>query len=405
MEKFDLNKEYGLVLEGGGAKGAYQIGVWKAAIECGVRFRGVSGVSVGALNGALICMGDLEKAETLWKNITYSQVMLVDDEQMDGLLKRNFKGLNVHEIVRKAVEILGTGGVDVTPLRELIEKNVDEEKVRNSGIEFVLGTFQLSGLKEVEITAQEAGDGYLKDFLLASAYIPLFKTEKLHGRTYLDGGMFNNVPVDMLLNRGYEDIIVIRIHGPGLIKPVRIPKNVTVTEISPRVSLGNFLEFDGAKSERNMKVGYFDGLRCFRNLKGEIYYLNAAQTPEWYIQRFLKVHPSVYEDLFDYFKIEHEDAGLWFRLILEQVLPHLAQELRLSDEWTYEQLYLSILELCAKSLRVAKYRVYDLNEFICEIMKKYTQISRRDEVLILPEFQALMLKMAVMDGEFSVVAE
>ena len=61
----DLTKEYGLVLEGGGAKGAYQIGAWKALREAGVKLKGIAGTSVGALNGALICMGDLEKAERL----------------------------------------------------------------------------------------------------------------------------------------------------------------------------------------------------------------------------------------------------------------------------------------------------------------------------------------------------
>ena len=74
----DLSREYGLVLEGGGAKGAYQIGAWRALKEAGVRIRGVAGTSVGALNGALICMDDLEQAEKLWKTIAYSKVMDVD---------------------------------------------------------------------------------------------------------------------------------------------------------------------------------------------------------------------------------------------------------------------------------------------------------------------------------------
>ena len=58
----DLEKEYGLVLEGGGAKGAYQIGAWRALKEAGVKIKGVAGTSVGALNGALICMDDYENA-------------------------------------------------------------------------------------------------------------------------------------------------------------------------------------------------------------------------------------------------------------------------------------------------------------------------------------------------------
>lgn len=60
----DLNKEYGLVFDGGGARGAYQIGAWRALSEAGVKISAVAGTSVGALNGALVCMGDLEKGRT-----------------------------------------------------------------------------------------------------------------------------------------------------------------------------------------------------------------------------------------------------------------------------------------------------------------------------------------------------
>ena len=66
----DISKEYGLVLDGGGARGAYQIGAWKALVEAGVKFNAVAGTSVGALNGALICMGDIEKAEGIWRETT-----------------------------------------------------------------------------------------------------------------------------------------------------------------------------------------------------------------------------------------------------------------------------------------------------------------------------------------------
>lgn len=70
--KLDRNKTYGLALEGGGAKGAYQIGAWKALREAGIHFSAVSGTSVGALNGAMIVMDDLEKAENVWNNIHFS---------------------------------------------------------------------------------------------------------------------------------------------------------------------------------------------------------------------------------------------------------------------------------------------------------------------------------------------
>ena len=87
----DLEKEYGLALEGVGAKGAYQIGAWQALEEAGVKIRGVSGTSVGALNGALICQGDLETAKMLWANISYSKIMDVDDDRMERMFQGTLK--------------------------------------------------------------------------------------------------------------------------------------------------------------------------------------------------------------------------------------------------------------------------------------------------------------------------
>ena len=110
----DLTKEYGLVLEGGGAKGAYQIGAGKALKEAGVNIKGIAGTSVGALNGALICMDDLENAEHIWESIAYSKVMKVDDMQMGELLQGN---LPMSDLIRLAIQTVKDGGMDVTPLK------------------------------------------------------------------------------------------------------------------------------------------------------------------------------------------------------------------------------------------------------------------------------------------------
>ena len=59
---------YGLVLEGGGARGAYHIGVYKAILEEGIEIGGITGTSIGALNGAMIVQGDYEICYELWQN-------------------------------------------------------------------------------------------------------------------------------------------------------------------------------------------------------------------------------------------------------------------------------------------------------------------------------------------------
>lgn len=83
--RLDTSKTYAIALEGGGAKGAYEVGVWRALDEAGVRFDAVAGTSVGALNGAMMVMGELEQALRLWENIRFSQVFDADDVQLKKL--------------------------------------------------------------------------------------------------------------------------------------------------------------------------------------------------------------------------------------------------------------------------------------------------------------------------------
>lgn len=365
MEAFDLTKEYGLVLEGGGAKGAYQIGVWKALAEYGVKITGVSGVSAGALNGALICMGDLQKAIDIWENISYSKVMNVNMEQMEKLMQGDRKDIDLAELTRESAKLLMDRGLDVAPLKHWIEELIDEEKIRNSKIEFFLGTFSLTRFKELELDARTVKPGLLTDFLLASSYFPAFKNERLHGEKFIDGGLVNNVPIDMLIKRGYENIIVVRIFGPGYEKKTKIPDNVSVIEIAPRVNLGRVLKFDGKRSQKNIVIGYYDGMKKIRNLCGKLYYLESDYNEEYYLRQLLQLPDAIYmPDGND--TIIHAQS---LRNILETELPLRAKTLKLKKGWTYKELYLTLLESAAGKLRINRYHVYsdqELLELICE---------------------------------------
>lgn len=297
----DLDKEYGIVLEGGGAKGAYQVGAWRALEEAGVKIRGIAGTSVGALNGAMMCMDELDTAEELWKNLTYSQVVDVDDDKMEQLMDRE---MPLREFLNALFERMGEGGLDVSPLKKLILEVVDEKKILNSPRELYIKTFSVDHFRELDINLKEVEPGQMKDYLLASAYIfPLFKNEKLHGKTYIDGGAINNVPLDSLVDRGYEDIIVIRIFGIGREKKVRIPANTRILTIEPRVDLGNIMDFNSKKSIRNMKIGYYDAKRMIYGLKGRIYYIEENQEECYYLNQLLQIPESVMEKFMEWYHV------------------------------------------------------------------------------------------------------
>lgn len=368
----DLTKEYGLVLEGGGAKGAYQIGAWKALREAGVKLRGVAGTSVGALNGALICMDDLEKAQYLWENISYSKIISVEDEVMEQIIQH--RKIN-HEVLRDMLEYLTQGGLDVSPLRDLIEESIDAEKIQDSPIDLYVLTFSVDEMRELDIDMKKIGPELIKDYLLASAYLfPLFKNEKLHGKTYIDGGALDNVPLGSLVDRGYEDIIVVRIFGIGREKRVRIPEGTHVYTVAPSVSLGSILDFDGKKAKRHMKRGYFDTMRMVYGLSGKIYYIDEQEEECYYLRQLTELSPDIRAYLQDVYKLEGGEER-YLRNLTEIILPVIAQEMKLSKDWTYRELYLSMLEATAKMCRISKYKIYTLEELRQKVKDKGKGLS------------------------------
>ena len=136
---------------------------------------------------------------------------------------------------------------------------MDEERIRRSPRDFCAASFSVTDRKEEDFDVKAAPPGTIKDIMMASAYFPGFKQEKLGGKTYLDGGSVNNVPVDLLTDRGYKDIIVIRLYGIGVDRRrfMDIPEDVTVHEIAPRRNLGGILEFDSARTRKNIEARLF----------------------------------------------------------------------------------------------------------------------------------------------------
>lgn len=384
--QIDMEKTYGIVLEGGGARGAYQVGAWKALREAGIRIKGIAGASVGGLNGALMCMDDLKKAESIWKDITYSRVMDVDDDLMEKVRGINLKNLSLNMnldlkgVAEHAVRVLKDGGFDISPLKALIEETVDEERIRQSDRELYVTTFSVDEKKPMVIDVKAQPEGEIADALLASAYFPAFKNEKLSGKRYMDGGSINNVPVDVLLEREYRDIIVIRIYGLGFDteKVVEIPEGTNVWHIAPRQDLGGILEFDKTKVRKNMKLGYMDAQRFLYGLAGRSYYFDAPQTEAYYFDKMMSelalVNHYITPELG-----EAEAAKMdGYRAFTEQIFPSLAKELKLKPDWNYKDLYLAILEEWAKEMRMPRMRIYTPDEIVQKI---HIRLRKLDSIL------------------------
>lgn len=380
--RLDLNREYGIVLEGGGARGAYQVGAWRALKEAGVKIKGVSGTSVGALNGAMICMDELEKAEEIWGNMDYSTVLDVDAKVIDSLKKLNPKTFNFTEMAAEVRRIVKGRGLNIDPLKALIETMVDEDKIKNSPCELYVTTLSVSEVKEVNFDVKTAEKGTMKDMLLASSYFPGFKNDKLFGKTYMDGGSVNNVPINILADRGYKDIIVIRIYGIGVDreKLFTLPEDVNIYRIAPKRNLGGILEFEAEKAKKNMKLGYFDAMRMIYGLAGRKYYIDMPYTEAYYFDKMMSELAVLQLYLTPYVKDIDLDKISGYRAYTEKIFPYLAKKLKLDNNWDYRDLYGAFLEMCAKKMELEVFQIYTPDDIIGRVHRTLGEMSKLGEI-------------------------
>ena len=144
---------YALVLAGGGAKGSYQIGAWKALREEGVRLNAVIGASVGALNAGLIATGSFSKAEELWNTISFDTIV----DLPKTFIKDGNLDLDIKNIQAFTKYLIKNKGLETRPLYRLIREHLKEEHIRKSGTDVGVVTFNVSSLKPMETTISFVG--------------------------------------------------------------------------------------------------------------------------------------------------------------------------------------------------------------------------------------------------------
>ena len=274
-----------LVLAGGGARGSYQVGVWRALTELGWNPQIITGTSVGSLNGAMFALDLYETARDMWTSIRSQDVMELPEET------RNLTEL--HQFLR---DVVRAGGMDVTPLEEIVERVLDEDALRASPIRFGLVTVEKRGLKPRELPLEEIPKGKVKDYLLASAAcFPALRAKQIDGVQFLDGGYRDNMPTGLAQKMGAEELVCVDLEGVGITLPNRT--GLPTTMVRSYWELGDILHYDPDTARRNIELGYYDTLRAFGRLRGCAYAVakneQTAQDAAAFRQRFDAVQKAV----------------------------------------------------------------------------------------------------------------
>jgi NTE family protein len=356
----------GIALEGGGAKGSFQIGAMKALRDLGIDYEVIAGTSIGAINGAMIAEGKLDFLESLWLTLEMKDMIEGDTEMLKKIMALDIK-VESNRLKHFFSEMFRQGGLDVTPFKEKLYTYVDEDALRKSNVDFGLVTVSLSAMKPIELFVSEIPEGKLHDYIIASANLPAFKDEKLDNKKMLDGAFFDNLPVNMLLKRGCDEVIAIRLMGFGRIRKIPKEHQDKVITIMPSEDLGKLLEIDKERAKHNIKLGYFDTMRAMKKLHGYRYYISDMEEEAYFLNRFISITEETLSEISKFLNMDKPGH----RMMFEQMIPLIGDLLKAERTDTYGQMILRYYEFLAEQAGIDRFEIMGYQTFVKRVNAHY----------------------------------
>ncbi|CBL44928.1 Conserved hypothetical protein [gamma proteobacterium HdN1] len=303
----------GLVLSGGGAKGAYHVGMVRALNELGSHVNAIAGASIGALNGCILASAPNfeeghRRLETLWNTLQARSPIKTKKSSYLKILAASAAILAPQARILTVLSAIGQFSEEDSilsnePLLELLEEYFDVEALQ-SGLPLYVSVFpSFSGIIDIVgdvlaalgirdtpnsdfLHVQSLSPSDQKKVLMASAALPvLFEAQKVNGRTYTDGGQGGwsksqgNTPIQPLIDAGCTRIIVNHLSDGSLWSRHDFP-TAAIIEVRPleRISRSeclfgeakDLLGFNGEKIPSWISQGYEDTIRCVGRVKNSI---------------------------------------------------------------------------------------------------------------------------------------
>lgn len=333
----------GLVLSGGGGKGAYQIGVWKALRKLNYKIDIVTGTSVGSLNAVLITQNSYLLASHIWKKIDYKQVFQSDIEDSKSMKE-------TIELYSK--NIIKNKGMEPTNLEKKLSFAINYKKFYNSKIDFGLVTYNLSDMEPVSLTKKQIPKNKLKDYVMASSTcFPAFKLKDIDGDKYIDGGFYDILPINLAIDMGATNIVAVDLKSIGIRRKVK-NKDIHITYICPKNYIGYCLIFDKDLNKRNMQYGYNDTLKAFKVLEGNKYTFKKA-TINKISEKYLA---QIKENLLYFLSIKSKTKN-------SKILSNKLFNDLITNDLIKTSGMLSIIEKLGKYFKIPPYNIYSMNSF------------------------------------------
>ena len=371
-----------IALGAGGARGAYQIGAWKALRELGVDYDIVVGSSIGSVNGVAMVQDDYDLALDLWKNISVDKIF-AGDVDLD-FEPQDIIG-STEKLVSLLIKILINKGLDISPFLDLLNDIVDEDKVRTSAREFGIVALRVPLIKGMEITKEKMKVGYMAKYILASSSaFPVFPVCEVDGNKYIDGGYYDSLPINFARNLGAEEVVAIDV-SLSTTHEEELSSN-DVIYIKSAWSLGPFLDFDNESIMRNMDLGYNDTMKAYGKYRG-FRYTFLLNDEESFNDVALALKKGIE-------KVDHEMNSQKYKRIRnilnsKNLLDYIAKYTDNKELSPYEYL-LRAEEICAELFTQNPQEIYDFISLKDQLMSHFNNPRKVDYEKIFNNLSSIM---------------
>lgn len=269
----------GLVLAGGGAKGAYETGVFKALWELHLvsQIKVISGTSIGAVNALLLAMNNESTCNSSWNSLSYSRFIFSQEssrkKKVTELISRvknigNDQGI-IEQLRGGDIALLSQSGVE-----KFIEEYVDMRIIRNSGKSIYACAYNIDEERPEYFCLNDYTEEEMKTIVLASCAIPyIFKPIMFKNHRYADGGInmysrlkhnADNVPITPITKHECDIIIVVHLSNRDTVTS-RCGEMRNIVEIYPSTSLEfingiGTINMNKSTLYQNIEMGYRDAM-------------------------------------------------------------------------------------------------------------------------------------------------
>ena len=261
-----MKDKIALVFSGGGGKGAYEVGVWKAlkTLDIEEKVSAISGNSIGALNAVFFMCCDLMGALRLWRNVTQEDTIPL---KITDFIKLWYRYRSDVEKIIDTESIMTMDKLDM-----FFSENINFDDVSKSKILGYVSAYNMDKEDIEYFKLNGRSENEIKDILKASTSLPLiFDPISINNCKYRDGCIKDNIPIEPLYREGYRKFIVVSLEKDEKIDKEKY-KDATFFEIIPSCDIGTHivngsLDFNPKGANKRLKQGYLDTMRYFDKIK------------------------------------------------------------------------------------------------------------------------------------------